>query len=102
MQKSTWLTTCLALALAGTMIIAVPVFAQGRGGGPRGQGNQWCQGGGMGPGPGAANCPNYPGYQNCPLNRGDNTQAPRGRRGMRGGGRNNQATTQTTPPAVTQ
>jgi len=102
MKKSTWLTTGLVLALAGTMMVAGPVWAQGPGGGPQGQGNQWGQGGGMGPGAGAANCPNYPRYQNCPVNRGDNTQAPRGRRGMRGGGRNNQATTQTTPPAVTQ
>ena len=105
MKKSAWLMTSLALALAGIMVLAVPVFAQqGRGGGPQGQGNQWCQGGGMGPGPGSAYSPNYQNNQNCPYYSGDNTQqAPRGGRwAMRGGGRANQPATQATPPAGTQ
>lgn len=105
MQQSRWVMACLALALTGVMVLAVPVFAQqGRGGGPQGQGNQWCMGGGgQGPGPGSAYCPNYQqGNQNNPSYGGDNTQTPRGRRGMRGGGRGNQPATQATPPAVTQ
>ncbi len=105
MKKSKWMLTCLALGLAGIMAWTIPVLAQGRGGGPRGQGNQgYCQGQGMGPGSGqgAAYCPNYPGAQNCPRY-GDNTQAPRGRRGMQQGqGRYYQPNTQSEAPAVNQ
>ena len=102
MQKSSWLMACLALALTGVMALTVPVLAQqGRGEGPRGQGNRWCMGGGPGSGPGYAARPNYRGNQNCPFYSGDNIQAPRGRQGMRGGGRGIQPV-QTTPPAGTQ
>jgi hypothetical protein len=104
MKKSNWLMTVLALAFAVVLAGAVPAWAQqGRGGGPRGQGSQWCLGGGQGPGPGRAYRPNYRNNQDCPYYRGDNSQqAPRGRRGMGGGGPGNQSATQTAPPAVAQ
>ena len=104
MQKSRWLMACLALALTGVMALAVPVFAQpGQGGGPRGQGNQGCAGGDPGSGPGNGTCPTYQqGNQKGPNYSGDNPQAPKGRRGMRGGGRANQPSTQAAPPAATE
>jgi len=103
MRKSNWHMAIWALALSGVMALTVPVWAQqGRGGGPQGQGNQWCMGGGQGRGSGGAYCPNYQqGNANCPYYNSDNSQAPRGRRGMRGG-RGNQPATQTPPPDTNQ
>jgi hypothetical protein len=105
MKQARWSMACLALALTGIMTLAVPVFAQqGRGGGPQGQGNQGCTGGGPGSGSGAGTCPAYQqGNPNRPYDNGNNTQpGPRGRRGMRGGGRGNQPANQTPSPAVNQ
>jgi hypothetical protein len=103
MRKSNWHMAIWALALTGVMALTVPVWAQqGRGDGPRGQGNQACMGGGQGPGQGGAYCPaNQQGNANCPYYNSDNSQAPRGRRGMRGG-RGNQPATQTPPPDTNQ
>jgi hypothetical protein len=96
--KGLWML--LTLALTASLALASPSLAQGRGGGGPGQAGQggdrtWQRGG-----PGAQNCPNYPGYQNSPRV-GDQSQAPQGRgrgRGMgQGGGRRMQ---QANPPAV--
>jgi hypothetical protein len=108
MKKCRWLTASMILALTVVVLAAVPALAQGRGNGQWGQGGQGygCgQGQGQGYGPGYANCPNNQdnqGYQNCRGTGGNNTQAYSGRRGMRGGGRAYQPSTQPTPPANNQ
>jgi hypothetical protein len=106
MKESGWLMTSLALALAGTLALAVPVFAQqGPGGGPQGPGNQWCTGGGQGPGGGGAYCPATPGNQYCPRTSSDNSQGLQKRQRMRARSRAtqaNQPTPQATPPAENQ
>jgi hypothetical protein len=107
MNKNKLLTTGIVLALAVVMIWAVPTLAQMRGQGQRGQGGQgWgCgqgAGQGMGYGPGNVNCPYYQGDQNSQGTPSNNPQANMGRRGLRGGGRNYQPSTQTNVPPVTQ
>jgi hypothetical protein len=106
MKKARWLVISSALTVAAILALSAPVLAQGGpGGGPRGKGNQWCAAGGgpgQGPGPGAAYCPNYPGYQSSPGYTGDNPQTPRRGRGMRGMGRVSQPDAQATPPAANQ
>lgn len=102
MKSSRWLATCLALALAGSMVWTEAGWAQGRGGGPRGVANQDSQGAGPDRGPNYQTCPNYPGFQNCPQGQGI---YPQGRRGARRGGRANQPTpqtNQTNPSEATQ
>lgn len=88
MKKHTWLMAIGTLLLGGALAMAEVGFAQAQGGPQRG-GNVQCPG--YGAGPGNANCPNYPGYQN------------RGRKGSN----NRQRGTcprwgATTPPAVPQ
>jgi hypothetical protein len=98
------LFTVLALTLAGAMLWANLSWAQGRGrgNGPWRQGNQATQdtgpGQGRGWGRGNANCPNYPGYQNCPQGYGAKAQ---GNQGQRGPGRN-APTTPANPGNATQ
>jgi len=75
----------LSLTLAGVLLWANLSWAQGRGGG----GGPWCQANqasqdawqGQGPGRGNANCPNYPGYRNCPRGQGAKAQGFQGQRG---------------------
>lgn len=105
MENLRWLATCLAVALAGIIIWTEAGFAQGRGGGPRGQANQGYQGEQLTRGPNYQNCPNYPAYQYCPQNPQGQGNNPQGRRGPRRGGRAIQPTpqtNQTNPPEATQ
>lgn len=104
MRNLRLLAACLALALAVTMTWVDLSRAQcwaGGGGGPQGRAyqNQTSQDVGPGWGPGYANCPNYPGYQNCLRVLGN---APQGRRGPRMGGRFNQTNPPTNPSEITQ
>lgn len=66
-MKTYWLMALAALFLAGSLFVANPSFAQAQGGPRWGAG----QGAGYGRGPGNANCPYYPGYQNRGPNKGD-------------------------------
>ena len=103
MNKRSCLIICLALALAGVLLLAEPGGAQNQGGkatGPAGQGLQMCT-----PGQGgvcAVNPPANPGNQNSPRYGADNSQKPMGPKGRRGGGRFNQPNTQANPPATSQ
>jgi hypothetical protein len=93
---------CLALALAGILLLAGPGWAQNRGGkaaGPAGPGLQMCT-----PGQGgvcAVNPPDNPGNQNSPSYGADKSQRPMGK-GRRGGGQINQPNTPANPPATSQ
>lgn len=106
MKTPRWWKICPALALVGLMLWVAPGFAQGRGKNLRGPGSQcpmgWGQG--QGGGPGSANCPNYPGYQNSRRYGGNASPGAMGSRGPRGGmgSRFNQPSAQPSAPTVNQ
>jgi hypothetical protein len=106
MKKTKWLTICIVLALVMVMIWTLPILAQMRGKGQRGQGGVCGQGPGQGQGqeygPGSATCPYYQGNQNVQGNWSNNPQTNPGRQGVRGGGRMYQPNTQPSAPPVTQ
>jgi hypothetical protein len=98
MNKRSWLATCLALMVAGTLLGADLGWAQAQGGGPQNCPQyQGAQGRGQGRGPNYQNCPNYQANANCPQGQVCNL---RGRRGPRGGGANNPTSTPNPAPEV--
>ena len=96
------LTISVGLVLAVVMLWSGPGLAQMRGKGQGGQGWGYGPGQGQGPGQGYANCPNYPGNQNCRAYMDSNRPADVGRRGFRGGNRAYQPGTPTPAPPATQ
>ncbi len=98
-MNKTWFVALMGLILTGALGLAQAGFAQpwGPGTGRRGQGNRvWVQGG---QGPGNLNCPNYPGYRNCPQGWRNNPQVagPRGRRSFNPSGPQGQLILPETP-----
>jgi hypothetical protein len=106
MKNRRGLMICLMLALALTLLMWGPGWAQNQGGpgkGPAGQGNQLCTGG-----PGGtcvvnpANTPNTPNTQNCPGYGAGKSQRQRGPKGQWGAGGGNQPNTQANPAATSR
>ena len=103
MKHRRGLMICLALALAGVLLLAGPGWAQNQGGpgkGPAGQGNQLCTGGPNGtcvvPPANTPNTQKGPGYG------AGKSQRQRGAKGPQGSGSGNQPNTQANPPATSR
>jgi hypothetical protein len=104
MKNRRGLMVCLILALALTLLMWGPGWAQNRGGGGpmQGQGNQLCTGG-----PGGTcvvNPATSPKTQNCPGYGAGAGQSQRqqGPKGPQGAGRGNQPNTQANPPVTSR
>ncbi len=91
MKRNKWIAALSALVLTGTLAWAEVGWSQPQGESAQSDAQQSVR---RGQGPGNPDCPNYPGYRNCPQGQGQgqgNPQCPWGTgkgRGSRGRGRN--------------